>query len=550
MTREAKRRAGRPAFELIESAVHLVRTAPGGALLTYYLGSVPFVLGLLYFWADMSGGAFAREHLIEASFIVGLLYIWMKSWHAVFASQLRAHLTLQPGEPWTLSRIARLVLVQTAVQPIGLFARVIAAQILIPYVWTYCFFQNVGVLGDGTRAGIGDVTREAARQAGLWPRQAHVALLALFGFAIFIWLDVAIGFAFAPMMIKTFFGIDTAFTRDPWTMANSTFFAATIAATYLCVDPIRKAICVLRCFYGSSMQSGEDLRVELKSLRLAPRAVLAALLLVATIFSPVAQVRAQDAPPPAAPAKVESTQLSESLDRVLQRREYAWRLPRGAAAVDESQKGLLTVFFEGIWNRLVRTVKQVVRWVVKAVEWLRDLFKREPKHDAESNRGSVNWSSTARWTLIALVAALVLILGFLLWRWRKGRPVDVAVAEAAVAVPDLNEESVTADQLPEDGWLRLARDLMDRGDLRLALRALYLAGLAHLGHRELISIARYKSNRDYDHELRRRARGNADLLTAFDANLVAFEAAWYGEHDVTPGTLDGFSQNLERIRAC
>jgi hypothetical protein len=66
----------------------------------------------------------------------------------------------------------------------------------------------------------------------------------------------------------------------------------------------------------------------------------------------------------------------------------------------------------------------------------------------------------------------------------------------------------------------------------------------------LILIARHKSNRDYDRELRRRARGNADLLTAFDANLLTFEASWYGEHLVTNETLGGFSQNLERIRAC
>jgi len=117
-------------------------------------------------------------------------------------------------------------------------------------------------------------------------------------------------------------------------------------------------------------------------------------------------------------------------------------------------------------------------------------------------------------------------------------------------VPDLNEENVTADQLPEDGWLALARGLMEQGELRLALRAFYLATLAHLGHRELIRLARHKSNLDYDRELERRARGNAGLLDAFDENLLLFERAWYGEHAVTPDTLTGFSQNIERIRTC
>ena len=49
--------------ELLEEAVHLVRLAPAGSLSAYYVGSLPFVLALLYFWADMSRSAFAGERL-------------------------------------------------------------------------------------------------------------------------------------------------------------------------------------------------------------------------------------------------------------------------------------------------------------------------------------------------------------------------------------------------------------------------------------------------------------------------------------------------------
>jgi len=47
---------------MIEEAVHILRAAPGALLTVYYIGSVPFVLGLLYFWADMSRSAKAYEH--------------------------------------------------------------------------------------------------------------------------------------------------------------------------------------------------------------------------------------------------------------------------------------------------------------------------------------------------------------------------------------------------------------------------------------------------------------------------------------------------------
>ena len=49
------------ALRIIEEAVHLLRTGPGLLLSVYYLGSVPFVLGLLYFWADMSRSPNANE---------------------------------------------------------------------------------------------------------------------------------------------------------------------------------------------------------------------------------------------------------------------------------------------------------------------------------------------------------------------------------------------------------------------------------------------------------------------------------------------------------
>jgi hypothetical protein len=89
---------------------------------------------------------------------------------------------------------------------------------------------------------------------------------------------------------------------------------------------------------------------------------------------------------------------------------------------------------------------------------------------------------------------------------------------------------------------------MAAGDLRLALRALYLASLAHLGQRELIVIAKFKSNHDYARELRRRAQAREALLAAFGENVSEFERAWYGMHEVTRDHFEHFNANVERIR--
>jgi hypothetical protein len=519
------------------------------------VGSVPCILGLLYFWGDMIRGAFAHSHLIQASFSAALLFVWMKCWHTVFMVKLRAHLMLQPEGSWTVGRVARVALIQAAVQPWGLFLRLIAAQIVVPYIWTYGFFQSVGLLGDGNHRSFREVITESARQAGLWLWSAHRAFGTIFLFTFFVWLNICVAFGAAPVLLKTFFGVETIFSRSLLTMLNSTTIAATLAATYLCIDPFRKAIVVLRCFHGSSLQSGEDLRVELRSLRPPTHsaAVMSLLLGAWLVVSPCVPVRADEAPPapPASQAQqMESSDLNESVERVLQRREYAWRLPLPDNA-DEANQGVIGSFFEQIWNQVRQIYKSIQRGMDSIEERLRHLFDRDQKdREPRDSSSGVNWGGVAMITFWILLIALVVIVGLLILRWSRGRFNEPETAAAETAVPDLTQEDVTADQLPEDGWLRLANELIERGDLRLAVRAFYLAGLAHLGERKLISIARYKSDRDYDRELRRRARGNDGLLDAFDANLVTFEASWYGDHPVSRDTLGGFSNNLERIRAC
>ena len=110
-------------------------------------------------------------------------------------------------------------------------------------------------------------------------------------------------------------------------LLNPTFFAATFAALYLCLDPLRKAINVLRCFYGSSLRSGEDLQVQLKAVRRAA-ALAASVLLFLGVLAPTPAHAAMKEHP-----RVSATELSQSLDDVLERREYAWRAPRDSEPI-------------------------------------------------------------------------------------------------------------------------------------------------------------------------------------------------------------------------
>ena len=548
---------GRPALDLIEDAVHLLRTTPARVWLAYYAGAVPFTLGLLFFWADMSCGAFAERRCSASALGMAILFLWLKCWQAVFASALRARLGAGPIGKWNLARVVRLAFIQGIVQPSRLFILPVAAAAIIPFCWVLAFYENVTMLGDGSETGVRPVLRRAGSQCWLWPYQNHILFALLLLVAMVLWLNAFIAVLTVPQLLKMFLGIETAFSRAGiWVIFNTTFLAVTMALAWLALDPLIKAVYALRCFHGEARKDGADLLAELSFLRAGVRPVAVAALALVFLFP--LSVRSADAtnPAPAAvrtPPAATPAQIDDAVKQTLQRDKYAWRLPREKVAkTDDAPKGWLATFIESIGNTLVSWAKAVAQWIERVIEWLIKhlLPKAAPVRDGTA--GQFNWSGALRLVAYALILVAGVALVLLLVRaYRHGwRRAEAIRAEVISARPDLNDESVTAAQLPEDEWLKLARELLNKGDLRLALRAFYLATLAHLAAREIVSIARFKSNRDYVSEVNRRARGSTELQAAFSANVSSFDRAWYGLYDVTGEVVAQFQSNFERIRSC
>ena len=130
------------------------------------------------------------------------------------------------------------------------------------------FYQNVTALAAADAGELPPLVRKAARQAALWPRQNHTLLAVLLGFGFYVFLNWITVCLVVPMLVKMLLGVDTIFTRSPLSLLNTTFLAAMLGLTYLCVDPILKAAYALRCFYGESLESGEDLKAELRRMAL------------------------------------------------------------------------------------------------------------------------------------------------------------------------------------------------------------------------------------------------------------------------------------------
>jgi hypothetical protein len=425
----------------------------------------------------------------------------------------------------------------------GLFVLLLATAVILPLPWVYAFYQNVTVLADPDLNGR-RLTKQAWTQASLSPGSNHIMLgvLLLFGFFVFVnWMGV---FAYAPALLKMFLGIETAFSRSPSAMINSTSLMAAFWMAYLCVDPILKAGYVLRCFYGEARHSGEDLKAGLRRSVVPARALALLLLTLIGIagcrgaWVSIVRAQAQNEIPTTERSTIDPSVLDQKIDTVIHQPRYTWRMPRTAAP--DAEVGLFRRFVMATIRFVRDVIKTVGEWIEKLLDWLFGGSGQRIKPSA--------FDTMARalpYLLLLLVAVVLVVIFLRLRRPKKQAPVAAAVLPAT---PDISNENVGADQLPEDGWTNLARQLLERGDYRLAIRAFYLATLAHLAQRNLVGIARFKSNRDYERELQRRAHAIPSLLTLFSENLFTFERTWYGMHDVNRELVQQFAATVDRIR--
>ncbi len=529
------------ALLLIEEAVHLLRKAPLFFLSSYFIGTLPFLLGLFYFWADMSRSADARSYHAIASLGLALLYIWMKCWQVVFVARVKSKISAEPLPRWSVQRVLSLAANQAFIHATAFFIMPLAALVFIPFGWCYAFYQNSTVLALSEPNGLRTLCKKAWFQARLWPRQNHILLSIFFMFGTVVLINIACAIYILPHLFKNYFGIDSIFTLSGVHVINTTFWVVTIGITYLCMNPLVKTVYVLRCFYGAALKSGEDLKTELKSLSRSRIAALIGILAVALLAI---------LPLPAASSEVRFTSpeaLDRSIDEVMQQREFAWRMPRENMAEKEKEpKGPIASVVAWIIDYVGKGLKILISWINKLIDWLIAML---PTGERSGASPDANWVSTVRIGVIALLIGLLCALVFILWRsWvRRQATRSEMIAAAVESKPDLEDENTTADDLPANHWLDLARQLAERGSLRLAFRAFYLATLADLADHELITIEKFKSNRDYEMELHRRAHQKEGLLPAFSNSRKIFERVWYGMYKIGRPDLDRFAAIQKKV---
>lgn len=256
------------ALDLLEEAFFLLRQSKLSVLLTYFIGTLPFVLSFIYYLVNMWANTFAEKNIFQLSFIISILYLWMKSWQSVFIYKLREQIYNRESSCLSPVQLTRLSAIQTIYQPWSFLFLPLSMVFTLPYAYVYSFFHNISFFGNGEEKDIKTVFNKSREQAVLWPGQNHILILITFFFASAVFINICIMIFSVPYLIKTITGIETIFTKSGVNMLlNSTFYLISLGITYIVINPFIKTIYLLRCFYGISLQSGDDLLVELKDYK-------------------------------------------------------------------------------------------------------------------------------------------------------------------------------------------------------------------------------------------------------------------------------------------
>jgi hypothetical protein len=186
------------------------------------------------------------------------------------------------------------------------------------------------------------------------------------------------------------------------------------------------------------------------------------------------------------------------LDRILARSEFAGIRPPNA------------------WERFQESVRA---WIRRMLE---KIFAIAGAHPVGSE--ILFW--------LAMAAAVGFVGGSLLRFWGRGDNLGLS----AVPVGPLPERS-------SEQWLKAARAAADSGDLRLAIRCAYWAGISHLQSAALVS-------KDFALTPREQLRGadpNAVYFGPLSALTAALERFWYARRNAAAADFRASLQQVEKL---
>jgi hypothetical protein len=520
-------------LDVLENAIRVLREAGISTLFLHWIGSIPFALAVLMFLLQVSDSRATDPVVALESLGLAILFVWMNCWRSIFAGTVRARLSSEVAAARPRGGLLNLIAVQAVAGATKLLVLPFATLIVFPLPTVVAYYRSLAVIASGpVHGGPRESFSRARRLARYQPELSWLVFPLLFLLALVVWLNCLAIIASSPQLVRILTGYESTFSRSGiYFMMSSMCIGLSLALAWVVFDPFIQAVYCIRCYQAESLETGEDVRAGIRNLRLRAPAAAA---MVALLFAACA---------PLVRANITPADLQKASAAAMQSPEYTWRLPPPEKDGPRSVPWIVSFF-----NRLADSTKSIRHAIGRVIDaffrWLGDQFGgSDPKPGALPNRG-LHWTV---WLVIVVAGGIIAFVAFRILRSRYEAN-DAAPAEAIQSVR-LDAEDLTADRMPEDQWIELADQSLREGDLRLALRAFYLANLSWMGRAEFISIHPGKTNREYELELRRRGRTFPEARALFGANVAVFERAWYGLRDVAMEEIDEFRDRAARMKS-
>jgi len=530
-------------IDLLETALHLLRCLSSSSWLFYLLGTLPFVLGLLFFFSEMIFHPFASARCLPESMGLVLLYIWMRSWQAIFAQQLFKTLSHQPASPISFQSMLRQAGFQAAyaTRGLALFPFAAVSIILLPWIFAY---SNMLCLVDLNQP-FAKAAKEARKMARSQTKQNVRGLFLFLLIWLIVFLNVNLLFFILPYLLKTLLGIETVLSQSYFWINNSVIMLFAFVLTYVILDPLLKSFYTVRFFFASSAETGGDLFAELRQLALpAKRLGVRLILLLLPLFLFSTPLRAKELQHLNTAPKIERHQLDQAISQTSRDPEFIWR----KKVISNHKKNVVSRFVESFFEQIRVLRRKIADFWKKWFPENKEHLKKKKEVPFKTGAGSTSFLKTVSFFLLLFLLFVLLLFLAKVFLNQKGAVNQKSIKPVSPENIDMDDENLVASLLEEEEWIQLARELFEKGELRQALRAWFFAHLAFLSRKELLLIARFKSNLDYHRELKRRTRFKPAIELRFKKIITLFEQAWYGTHEANPTEIEQMKKSLEEMQ--
>jgi len=449
-------------------------------------------------------------------------------------------------------------------------AALVGLTTIVGATWCYsaCEFASLEAREDSSkRHSLGGCIALSSQ----WFGGGLVLFLMMVPLWIAVWLNGLIVALLVPQLLHSIFGVNTLLSTAMGIFSltrSSAFWLSLFAGACLALDPIVKCSFVIVYQHLQSRHEGDDLRGLLASLPREQekkaqviastagggRVAIGALAVLAAILagtSPLASARA---------AQASQTRSSEETPANTAREAQIQKLRRALA--EESHRAIYRWHDADhpsppTWfDKLMTKIQQRIEHAWNAFRnFLRRLWPRGLNLSPGDGKPG-NWQLKNLRLWLTLIAILTVGAGAVLFwlRRRREAAAQLSIPLAIAPLPDLSDGAVASER-SEDEWFALADRLEREGELRLALRSVYLGLLAGLAQREWLTIRRDRTNREYLNEFTRRwrrrpqaAQGQRiEIPEKLRGSLRQFDRVWYGSYVLTPEAVAAYRQDQREL---